>query len=455
MTWPEKPFHRFRKKGETEMTHKNLFNLVAVLGVVAILAGGVLAVRQAQAHAALAPQAGVSTAFTYQGRLTDSSTGDPIAGPCDFQFSLWDNGLTGSQVGSTQAKTNVALSNGYFGVALDFGAAAFQGSARYLQIAVQCPAGGGGYTPLSGRVELTAAPYAHSLRPGATIQGNVASGYVLSAENTATGMLAGDGLYGKSANGTGVYGESTASSGTTYGVYGKTSSPTGYGVYATNTAAGGGSDEPTALQAELNSADGFAVVGINYSGRGLYGEGHGRYGVGGFSDTSYGVFGKSTSGYAIYSDGKAHINGNLTWQAKTGYVSVSAAAFGPVHELYQYENWGNTLAPANLASRYYYAPVQLPHGATVTKIKFYWSDLSSDYNGHCYLYRNDMAAGGVTLGTVDTSGQAGNGSSETTTITYAVVDNSQFAYYVGWDLNGGGDVEGYGVVIEYTFTEPY
>ena len=199
----------------------------------------------------------------------------------------------------------------------------------------------------------------------------------------------------------------------------------------------------------------YLSVCFSEDDRGIAGEGTGRYGVAGFSDTSYGVFGKSTSGYAIYSDGKAHINGNLTWQAKTSYVSVSAAAFGPVDEGYMYTNWGGTLDPKNLASRYYYAPVQLPHGATVTKIKFYWSDLSGDFNGRCYLYRNYFAPGGDTLGTVDTSGAGGTGSSETTAITNPTVDNSQYAYYLGWDLNGGGDVEGYGVVIEYTVTGPY
>ena len=167
----------------------NVFNLLAVVCIVLALAGA-LAIRLTQAQA-LDPLNGsviqgttLGAAFTYQGRLTDAG-GDPVPGPCDFQFSLWDDGLAGSQVGSTQTKSNVTLENGYFSAALDFGAAAFQGEARYLQVAVSCPAGSGSYTPLSGRVELTAAPYALGLRPGAIISGN-STGNILSAQNSSS-----------------------------------------------------------------------------------------------------------------------------------------------------------------------------------------------------------------------------------------------------------------------------
>lgn len=312
------------------MKRKTLFGLMVTLGLTLALSSGMATADKSVAGAILGPQAVVGDTFTYQGRLTDDGAGNPIAGPCDFQFSLWTDGLLGSQVGSTQTKTNVTLSNGYFGVTLDFGAAAFSGDARYLQIAVRCPASSGGYTTLDGRVELTAAPYAHSLRPGATIQGSVAPGSIVRTHNTATGILAGNGLEGVSANSIGVYGESTGGSGAIYGVYGKTNSPAGYGVYATNTAAGGGFEEPVALQAELNSANGFAIVGINNSGRGVYGEGSGRYGVGGFSDTSYGVFGKSASGPGVLGEG-----------SYTGTVGVANAS-----SLTAYGVYGKSSSPA-------------------------------------------------------------------------------------------------------------
>lgn len=97
------------------------------------------------------------TAFTYQGRLDKS--GSPVTDTCNFQFSLYDAASGGAQVGATVTKNNVGVDNGLFAVDLDFGSSAFDGNARYLQIAVQC-SGESAYTTLSGRVSLNPAPYA-------------------------------------------------------------------------------------------------------------------------------------------------------------------------------------------------------------------------------------------------------------------------------------------------------
>lgn len=132
------------------------------------------------------PSAPVSDAFTYQGQLKQG--GVPVNGTCDFQFSLWDSQAGGTQLGSTQALTNVSVTNGQFTVQLgSFNSQyAFVGSARWLGIAVRCPAGGGGFTELSPRQQLTATPYALSLRPGAEIRGSINGwpGGVLVVENT-------------------------------------------------------------------------------------------------------------------------------------------------------------------------------------------------------------------------------------------------------------------------------
>lgn len=104
-------------------------------------------------------QVALGNAFTYQGRL--KSGGEPVGGACDFQFSLWDADSGGAQIGTTQTRPNVSVSDGYFTIPdLDFGSTAFQGDARWLAVAVRCPAGSGTYTPLTPRQPLTAAPYA-------------------------------------------------------------------------------------------------------------------------------------------------------------------------------------------------------------------------------------------------------------------------------------------------------
>ena len=60
------------------------------------------------------PQSVVSTGFTYQGQLKQSSA--PFSGNCDFQFTLWDAPTAGTQVTGAVSKPNVAVSRGVFTV---------------------------------------------------------------------------------------------------------------------------------------------------------------------------------------------------------------------------------------------------------------------------------------------------------------------------------------------------
>jgi hypothetical protein len=98
-----------------------------------------------------------STQFTYQGRLTDNSL--PANGTYDFQFKLFDAPNGGAQVGTTVSLTNINVSSGIFTVTLDFGAGAFPGANRFLEINVRL-AGGGAFTPLNPRQPVTSTPYA-------------------------------------------------------------------------------------------------------------------------------------------------------------------------------------------------------------------------------------------------------------------------------------------------------
>jgi hypothetical protein len=101
--------------------------------------------------------AGIGTAFTYQGRL--ASAGIPITGQYDFDFRLFDAVTGGNHIGSDVFITNQTITAGLFTVQLDFGAAAFNGTAMWLEIGVR-PAGGGAYTTLAPRQPLTPAPFA-------------------------------------------------------------------------------------------------------------------------------------------------------------------------------------------------------------------------------------------------------------------------------------------------------
>ncbi len=129
---------------------RSKWSLLAI--VIAVIPSGV-----ARAESAMGAH------FTYQGKLTFSSS--PINDTCDIEFGLWDNLLGPNQVGVIHTATNVAVVDGLFTTDVAFAVGSFNGNARYLELAVRCPAGGGAYTPLTPRQELTAAPHALAL-PG-------------------------------------------------------------------------------------------------------------------------------------------------------------------------------------------------------------------------------------------------------------------------------------------------
>ncbi len=107
-------------------------------------------------------QTPVGGGFTYQGRLDFS--GAPVNDTYDFEFTLWDADAGGNMIGSMLAVDAVAVVDGLITVELDFGVMAFNGDARWLEIALRESAGGGAFTALSPRQPLTATPYALQTR---------------------------------------------------------------------------------------------------------------------------------------------------------------------------------------------------------------------------------------------------------------------------------------------------
>ena len=150
----------------------------------------------------------------------------------------------------------------------------------------------------------------------------------------------------------GVWAAATANSGTTYGVYGVTSSPDGYAGYFVggrnyflrNVGIGIGSDSPVwpldvaatgarAISATTSGSGGTAIVGIanapTGSNTGVFGVSDSTSGIGVYgwstpgSGTNYGVFGKtnSSSGYAGY-----FVGGRNYFEGKVGIGATDAAA---------------------------------------------------------------------------------------------------------------------------------
>jgi len=146
------------------MNRKRVLGVATACGLGLILTCAVLVAGGAQAQTPelaglLGPSGPLGSGFTYQGHLIRN--GSTVSDTCDFQFTLHDAPQNGSQIGATQTKDGVPVSDGRFTVSdLDFGVGAFTGDERHLAISVRCPAGSGSHTALSGRVALRPAPYA-------------------------------------------------------------------------------------------------------------------------------------------------------------------------------------------------------------------------------------------------------------------------------------------------------
>ncbi len=94
------------------------------------------------------------TEFTYQGSLQDA--GVPAVGSYDIEFRLWSAAAGGSMIAS-QTISNIAVTDGLFQAAIDFGPAAFNNSDRWLEMVVEG-------TTLTPRQPVTRAPYAIQTR---------------------------------------------------------------------------------------------------------------------------------------------------------------------------------------------------------------------------------------------------------------------------------------------------
>lgn len=129
---------------------------IFVLALVLMVTASVWAASAGQETAPPDPLAPLGSAFTYQGRLR--SDGNPVNDDCDMVFELWDGTGPGSRRVAGPISDLVEVRDGLFTVRLDFDTGHFLGSARWLDIAVQCP---DDRDPVGlGRQELTAVPYA-------------------------------------------------------------------------------------------------------------------------------------------------------------------------------------------------------------------------------------------------------------------------------------------------------
>jgi hypothetical protein len=125
-----------------------------------------------------------TSAFTYQGRITDGVSA--ANGPYDLQFALFTLSSGGAQVGGTLTQASVTVSNGTFTVQLDFGDV-FPGVDRFLEIRIKKPAEGL-YTTLTPRQRITSAPYAVRALSASTLPASAGNNIITAINDAATGI---------------------------------------------------------------------------------------------------------------------------------------------------------------------------------------------------------------------------------------------------------------------------
>jgi hypothetical protein len=173
-----------KSKGGQLMNGKRTLALLVTMGIL------LLGVRQVTGQQAEPqnPQGTYSYAFTYQGQLKDA--GGLVNDTCDLRFILWNAEVGGAQVGSIVTLEGREIEDGLFTARLDFGGTdVHNGSARWLEVAVRCPAGSGGYVTLDPRQELTGAPAALSLALPFAAEANI-GGPLVSFHNNGDGEAA-------------------------------------------------------------------------------------------------------------------------------------------------------------------------------------------------------------------------------------------------------------------------
>lgn len=272
--------------------------LIPVILVLIVLVGLiVVGVQAAPRQAPLMAPAG--TAFSYQGYLEDA--GAPANGLFDFEFELYDDPVTGTQVGTTLNLQDVIVEDGVFTVELDFGDV-FDGTAMWLEIFMRPGASTGGYQQLLPRQALTAVPYASYAKraPWAGLDG-VPVGFADGVDDD-TNYSGGLGLWLDGTEFNVVFGGSGSESwvarsdhdhiGDTWESYSLTS------LLAVKNYQDGG----TGIWGVANGIDGTGIIGTGggVGVEGVVATGKSIYGVAsGTSGTNFGVYGEthSSGGY--------------------------------------------------------------------------------------------------------------------------------------------------------------
>lgn len=336
------------------------------------------------------------TAFTYQGQLQDSGT--PANGTYDFHLQLFDTMVGGLQIGHTLRFDNVIVTDGIFQVDPDFGDV-FESTTPYLFIQVRDGDSKGPYTGLTPRTAILAAPKA---------QHATTADSVLNTQwtQTPTQINYGDGSQRVFVN------RSAPITPTEYfGVHANI--PGFVGMY-------------TSGPAGSSPFYGYSVDGAISA-----------YTYFGSSDNSWNLVKGPVVALTVDDSANLHIANNahadnFKYNApKTNYISVAGDAFhsGSSDPFIGSGGTGGAFI-STPGSGWLAAPVQLPHGATVTRMRVYLNDIAA---GTMILSLRSSTHGDISFSTIaliDSNGSSGIGLELIDSIiNLPVVDNNMSSYY--------------------------
>ncbi|MBO6514250.1 MAG: hypothetical protein JJ974_09835 [Phycisphaerales bacterium] len=373
--------------------------------------------------------------FTYQGSLQDA--GAPANGEYDIRFSLFDAPVGGTQIGLTQAFENLQVTDGTFQVQLDFGNV-YADPNRFLLIEVRDGDSGGVFTDLLPRTQLTATPKAQHALTADT---------VLNPQWTeAPGIL----HYGGGTDRVFVNRDSPITSAEYFGVHGD---DTGFvGMYVSGPANsipfyGYSIDNAISAYSYVEPSDDSWIL-VNDNAVALVSDADQNLTVSGDLNADGVNAGVVTAFSYNYST------------AKLGYISVMGDAFHAASNDPFIASSGNGGAYIDAdTTGWLVAPVQIPHGATITRVRFYFTDTNPTATMSMFLSRRTHGTNGFNfLANMSTNGFNGeNLQAIDSVIPNPVVDNNLHSYHLriystGWDGSNNMQIES--AVIEYTTTQP-
>lgn len=278
----------------------------------------------------LAPEATIGDAISYQGYLTDEND-VPLNGSFTMRFYIYNAEAGGTLLWDSGAMS-ILVKDGLFEARLGISTDIFNGEELWVAQRVS----GELLTP---RQEITPAPMAHTLRPGAIVKGTanaISNNYLLDVQMNNNvfafnrGAIAGqtttgNAIYGLAENGRAIYGQ-TEDGYAVYGFDGGSSANKGYAgyFYSTNGIgvygySNGNRSHPNILAP--------GVYGQSNQGVGVYGRGdasnsYSFYNEGGYFEGGKGLYARGTdssgeSGYGarIYSSNYRgmYVQGSSGW----------------------------------------------------------------------------------------------------------------------------------------------